>query len=110
MADDHSKTEGRLVHVVTLECKDPDHARRCLEALSAYGKPDALAFNCAAYEFGLKEGTADTVCIVERWSSWRDLDALLAAKVVPALPMYNQLLKAAFDPARNTVRINLSGA
>jgi len=34
--------------------------------------------------------------------------ALLAAKVVPALPMYDALLKWPFDPAPDTVRVRLS--
>lgn len=71
---------------------------------------DAMSFNCRSYEFGLKEGTADTVFLVERWNRWEDLDALLGAKVVPALPMYNQLLKRPFDPARDTLRIQLSAS
>lgn len=109
MNKEKSAGEGRFVHVVTLDCRDEDHARRCIEALANYGKPDALAFNCISYDFGIRDGTADTVCIVERWRRWQDLDALLAEKVVPALPMYNQLLKRPFDPARDTLRINLSG-
>lgn len=109
MNDDSTAGEGRFVHVVTLDCRDEDHARRCIEALANYGKPDALAFNCISYDFGIRDGTADTVCIVERWRRWQDLDALLAEKVVPALPMYNQLLKRPFDPARDTLRIDLSG-
>ena len=100
--------EGQLIHVVTLECKDEDHAKQCISALTNYGRPDALAFNCISYEFGLKEGTTDTVYIVERWNRWEDLDSLLNAKVVPALPTYNQLLKRPFDPARDTLRIKLS--
>jgi hypothetical protein len=96
--------------VVTLECRDEQHATRCLEALAEYGRPDALAFNCVSYEFGLKEGTSDTVCLVERWRRWEDLDSLLAAKVVPALPTYNQLLKRPFDPAKDTLRVRLSRA
>jgi len=99
---------GRLVHLVTLECKDHEHAQRCIAALENYGKPDALAFQCVSYEFGLKEGTTDTVCLVERWDRWEDLDALLSEKVVPALPTYNQLLKRPFDPARDTCRIRLA--
>jgi hypothetical protein len=99
---------ARLLHVVTLDCRDPEHAARCLAALAAYGRPDALAFQCASYEFGLKRGTTDTVYLVERWKRWDDLDALLAAKVVPALPMYNQLLKRPFDPAKDTLRVELS--
>ena len=95
------------MHVVTLECKDAEHAARCITALRDFGRPDALAFNCASYEFGLKEGTLDTVYVVERWREWKDLDALLEAKVVPALAMYNQLLKRPFDPAKDTVRITL---
>lgn len=95
------------MHVVTLDCKDAEHAERCIEALATYARPDALAFHCTSYEFGLREGTADTVCIVERWRQWRDLDALLREKVVPALPLYNQLLKRPFDPANDTVRIQL---
>ncbi|MGE0104943.1 MAG: hypothetical protein AB7H86_22250 [Blastocatellales bacterium] len=102
-------TYGKLIHLVTLECKDGEHAARCIDALSNYGKPDAHAFNCLSYEFGLKKGTTDTVHLVERWSRWEDLDALLAEKVVPALPLYNQLLKRPFDPAQDTVRIELSG-
>lgn len=108
MSTNESKTAGDLVHVVTLECKDEANAKRCIEALSNYGRPAALAFNCISYEFGLKEGTNDTVYIVERWSQWRDLDALLSEKVVPALPMYNQLLRRPFDPAKDTVRVKLS--
>lgn len=99
--------EGRLIHLVTLECKDDVHANRCIEALTQYGKPDALAFGCASYEFGFKEGTPDVVQIVERWNRWEDLDSLLAEKVVPALPVYNEFLKRPFDPARDTTRIRL---
>jgi quinol monooxygenase YgiN len=98
---------GRLLHVVTLACKDDEHASRCLDALAAHGRPDALEFHCLSYEFGLKEGTADTVCIVERWRRWEDLDALLTNKVVPALPLYNELLRQPFDQARDTTRITL---
>lgn len=105
-----SSSRGRLIHVVTLDCKDPEHASRCLSALAEHGRPDALAFGCVAYEFGLQEGATDIVRIVERWTHWTDLDALLLAKVVPALPMYNQLLKRPFDPARDTLRIRLSDA
>lgn len=105
---DNREQEGQLVHVVALDCKDHEHARRCPEALANYGRPDALAFNCVSYEFGLKEGTTDTVYLVERWKQWQDLDALLSAKVVPALPIYNQLLKRPFDPAKDTLRITLS--
>ncbi len=103
-------TEGRLLHLVTLECKDEEHARRCIASLTTNGRPDALAFNCVSYEFGVKEGASDIVYLVEHWSRWEDLDALLAAKVVPALPLYNQLLKRPFDPAKDTVRIRLSDA
>ena len=105
-----SPAEGSCLHLVTLECKDHVHAARCMEALASHGRPDALAFQCLSYEFGLKAGTTDTVCLVERWHRWQDLDALLGEKVVPALPMYNQLLKRPFDPARDTLRIQLSGA
>lgn len=108
MATLNSTTEGQLLHVVTLECKDDAHATRCMEALMNHGRPDALAFNCMSYEFGLKEGTSDTVYIIERWNRWQDLDSLLSAKVVPALPAYNQLLKRPFDPAKDTLRIKLS--
>lgn len=107
---DNAKTDGQCVHLVTLNCKDEEHATRCIEALANYGRPDALAFNCVSYEFGLKWGTTDTVCIVERWRQWQDLDALLTEKVIPALPMYNQLLQQPFDPAKDTVRISLSHA
>jgi hypothetical protein len=98
----------RLVHIVTLRCKDADHASRCMQALGQYGRPDALAFNCASYEFGLKVGTTDTVYLVERWHRWEDLDALIVDKVVPALPVYNALLAQPFDPATDTLRIRLS--
>jgi hypothetical protein len=108
MKTSNPTTEGQLVHVVTLECKDEEHATRCLAALTSHGRPDALSFNCVSYEFGLKEGSSDTVYIVERWTRWDDLDALLGAKVVPALPMYNQLLKRPFDPSKDTLRIRLS--
>jgi hypothetical protein len=101
-------TAGRHVHVVTLECKDADHARRCLAALAEYGRPDALACHCFSHNCGLKEGTNDTVCLVERWNRWEDLDTLLQTKVVPALPTYNQLLKHPFDPASDTVRITFA--
>lgn len=99
---------GPLMHVVTLECKDREHATRCMDALANYGRPDALAFKCLSYEFGLREDAADTVYLVERWSRWEDLDALLGEKVVPALPLYNQLLKRPFDPARVTLRVRLA--
>ena len=104
----NATTEGHLVHVVTLECKDAEHASRCISALGTYGRPDALAFNCRSYDFGLKVGTTDTVCLVERWSRWEDLDALLSEKVVPALPLYNQLLRRPFDPGADTLRVDLS--
>lgn len=100
--------EGTCLQVVTLECKDGEHAKRCLDALATYGRPDALAFNCVSYEFGLKEGTSDTIYLVERWKQCEDLDALIREKVIPALPMYNQLLKRPFDPAKDAVRITLS--
>jgi len=99
--------DGACVHVVTLTCRDAGHAAQCLEALAAHGRPDALAYGCLAYEFGLREGVADTVVIVEHWRRWEDLDRLLVEKVVPALPMYNQLLSRSFDPARDTLRIHL---
>lgn len=99
---------GKLIHVVTLNCKDNEHAKQCMAALANYGKPDALSFNCLSYEFGLKEGTTDTVYIVERWNQWEDLDSLLQAKVIPAIPMYNQLLQHPFNPATDTLRIALS--
>lgn len=97
-----------LLHLVTLACKDSEDARRCLEALEAYGRPDALAFGCASYEFGLEEGSSERIRLVERWRSWEDLDALLNEKVVPALPMYNRLLASPFDPARDTLRVRLA--
>lgn len=100
-------TVSRLIHVVTLNCKDGEHARQCLDALANYGRPDAMSYNCTSYEFGLKAGTTDTVYLVERWNQWADLDALLEAKVIPALPMYNQLLKDPFNPATDTLRIEL---
>jgi hypothetical protein len=108
MTTENSKS-APLLHLVTLACKDAEHATRCLAALREYGQPDALAYRCASYEFGLKEGTTDTVYLAERWSRWEDLDALLTEKVVPALPTYNALLKEPFDPARDTLRVHLSG-
>ncbi|KLV11563.1 hypothetical protein C9I92_12990 [Photobacterium ganghwense] len=98
---------GSLIHIVTLRCKDTDHARQCLELLEQFGKPDALHYRCLSYEFGLREGTTDTVCIVERWQHWQDLDALLQYKVTPALLMYNRLLSRPFDLETDTVRIRL---
>jgi hypothetical protein len=103
-------THGRLLHVVTLACKSDAHAARCLDALAAYGRPDAFAFNCCAYEFGLLENSTNTVYILERWNRWEELDALLTAKVIPALPMYNELLKRPFNPATDTLRIALCDA
>ena len=100
-------SDGQFMHVVTLDCKDEEHANRCLDALANYGRPDALAFSCVSYDFGMREGTTATVYIIERWRRWSDLDALLVEKVVPALPIYNQLLKRPFDPSKDTVRINL---
>ena len=110
MATNDSTTDGQLLHLVTLKCKDDDHAQRCLGALEGHGKPDALAFDCVSYEFGLEQGTLDTVYIVERWNRWEDLDSLLTTKVVPALPTYNELLERPFDPERDTVRIQLAQA
>jgi hypothetical protein len=109
MAVSESTSAGPFVHVVTLACKDGAHAKQCVEALASYGRPDALAYNCASYEFGMLEGTVDTVYIIERWRQWSDLDALLNEKVIPALPLYNQLLKRPFDPSSDTMRIKLSG-
>lgn len=105
----YEETKANRVHLVTLECMDEARATQCLEALAERGRPDALAFKCVAYEFGLKHGTTDTVCIVERWNRWEDLDSLLHEKVVPALPAYNALLKRPFDPARDTLRVELAG-
>ena len=93
--------------MVTLECKDAEHAQRCLAALEQYGRPDAEAYRCVSYDFGLKEGSEDTVYLVERWQRWEDLDRLLAEKVVPALPTYNALLRREFDPGRDTLRVGL---
>jgi len=103
-----SSSATDLFHTVTLKCKSSEHAARCVASLAKYGRPDALAFNCRSYEFGLKEDAADTVYLVERWSRAEDLDALLREKVVPALPLYNELLEHPFDPARDTLRISLS--
>lgn len=102
-------TKGLHVHVVTLECRDAARAGQCLGALASHGQKDALEFGCQSYEFGLQEGTADTVYLVERWSRWEDLDALLTSRVIPALPLYNELLKRPFDPAKDTLRITLAG-
>ena len=107
MTTNGSTANGSLLHVVTLECKDGEHARNCIAALEAYGRPDALAYQCVSYDFGLREGSVDTVYLVERWTRWEDLDRLLAEKVAPALPTYNALLKRPFDPSRDTLRIRL---
>ena len=101
---------GKYIHIVTLNCKDDERARQCLGALANYGKPDAMSFNCVSYDFGLKAGTTDSVYLVERWNQWSDLDALLQNKVIPAIPMYNELLKSPFNPASDTLRIELTGA
>jgi quinol monooxygenase YgiN len=83
MSEADRAAEGRLIHIVTLTCKDAEHATLCLGALDAYGRPDALSYGCASYEFGLKDGSGDTVLLVERWRDWADLDRLLTEKVVP---------------------------
>lgn len=70
-----------------------------------HGRLDALALNCRSYGFGLKDGVADTVCIVERWSQREDVETLLSAKVVPALPMYNQVLMRPFVQPRAATSI-----
>jgi quinol monooxygenase YgiN len=104
------QTEGRLLHVVTLQRKDDARTAQRIAALASYGGTDALACSCISYEFGLTEGASDTVLIVEHWNGWQDLDTLLATKIVPALPMYNPLLKRPFDPAKDRLRIRLSTA
>lgn len=109
MAAQESSSTGNLLHIVTLECKDAARAAQCINALTAYGRRDALAFNCVSYEFGFREGSSDTVILVERWREWLALDALLSTRFAPALPMYNQFLKRPFDPARDTLRVNLAG-
>lgn len=108
MVSQNKTQQANLIHIVTLNCKDNEHAKQCLDALANYGKPDALAFECSTYEFGLKSGSTDTVYIIERWKDWANLDSLLHAKVIPALPMYNQLLKSPFNPTTDTLRIELS--
>jgi len=108
MGTQNNEPKGQCINIVTLRCKNDELAKLCLGALESYGRPDALSFNCLSYEFGLKDGTNDLVCIVERWKRWEDLDALHREKVVPALPIYNQLLKNPFDPAKDTLHIMLS--
>lgn len=107
MKSQGNNQNANLVHIVTLNCKNEEHAQQCLGALANYGKPDAESFNCVSYDFGLKLGTKDIVYIFERWNSWEDLDNLLTEKVIPALPMYNQLLKNPFNPVTDTLRIEL---
>lgn len=97
-----------LVHIVTLSCKDAAHADRCQQALAAYGRPDALAYGCSSYVFGPRLGDPTTLVLVEQWNRWEDLDKLLVEKVVPALPIYNELLARPFDPSRDTQRIPLA--
>jgi len=108
METNDTNSNGRLINLITLVCKDNEHAQQCLDAIANYGKPDAMAYKCSSYEFGLKVGTKDTVCVVERWDRWEDLDSLLKDKVIPALPSYNQLLKRPFDFETDTVRVELS--
>lgn len=110
MESQNKTQQGMLIHLVTLNCKDNENAQQCLNALANYGKPDAISFNCVSYEFGLKSGSTDIVYIMERWDNWENLDALLQAKVIPALPMYNQLLKTPFNPETDTLRIELSNS
>jgi hypothetical protein len=98
---------GGLVHVVRLECRDQASAARCLGALGDHGRPDALAYGCLSYEFGPAVEAPATIVLVERWSRWEDLDALLAEKVVPALPLYDEMLARPFDAVRDTTRIAL---
>ncbi|MCB9928176.1 MAG: hypothetical protein H6844_01975 [Alphaproteobacteria bacterium] len=100
--------DGVLMHVVTLACKDPHHAAEFLAVLAEHARRDAMAYNCLAFEFGLKEGTDDTVYLVERWRCWEDLDAMLAERVEPVMPVYNALLKRPFDPAADSVRLVLA--
>jgi quinol monooxygenase YgiN len=101
------RTFAPLLHVVTLECKDAEHADRCLTALREHGRPDALAYGCVSYEFGPRVDSPSTIQIVERWHRWEDLDALLQERVVPALPLYDALLASPFDPSRHTARTEL---
>lgn len=101
-------TEANLVHLVTLRCKDTGHANMCLEALTKYGRPDAMSYDCTSYEFGRKLGEPATVVLTERWTSWDKLDRLLAERVVSALPTYNALLAQPFDPERDTTRVELA--
>lgn len=96
------------VHLVTLACRDSEHAKQCIAALAGTGRTDALEYGCASYEFGLRDGTDDVVRIVERWQRWEDLDSLLVDRVIPALPVYNQLLAQPFDPMTDTERITLT--
>ena len=98
-------SRGRFLHVVTLDCKDTERARQCIDALREHGRPDAMEFGCLAYEFG-RDGAR--VLLVERWADWGRLDALLEQRVVPALPLYNELLAQPFDPARDTRRVELA--
>jgi len=108
MQSQNTDSKGPMVNLSTLICKDETHAKQCLEAIANYGKPDALSYKCFSYEFELKVGTKDAVCVVERWNRWEDLDSLLEDKVIPALPSYNQLLKRPFDFKTDTVRVELS--
>ena len=58
------RTFAPLLHVVTLECKDAEHADRCLTALREHGRPDALAYGCVSYEFGPRVDSPSTIQIV----------------------------------------------
>jgi hypothetical protein len=61
MNDDSSAGEGRLLHVVSLDYRDEEHARRCIAAVANCGSPDALAYRCVSYELGVRDDAADTV-------------------------------------------------
>ncbi len=106
MNDTPSPPDGRNIHIVTLHCKDEEHAARCETALAGAGRPDAQSYGCLSYVFGRKAGAPDTVILVEHWADFAQLDRLLTERVIPALPAYNALLARDFDPARDTVRVS----
>src|SRR5690606_4472063 len=85
MSTAHAHPAARFVHVVTLDCKDAEHALRCIQMLTRVGLPDAKMFQCVSYEFGLEAGSTERVVIIQRWERWEDLDALIEQRIAPDL-------------------------
>ncbi|MCB1552593.1 MAG: hypothetical protein KDJ14_02200 [Xanthomonadales bacterium] len=107
MSTAHAHPAARFVHIVTLDCKDPEHALRCIQMLTQVGLPDAKMFQCVSYEYGLEVGSTERIVLIERWQRWEDLDALIEQCIAPDLDKYNSLLKQPFDVIRDTRRVEL---